>query len=811
MSRLLHDRRIKLPAAMICSGLFLLAGVRVSPAVEFANITVDGTGTATLPSGQSTGDFHLQGSGATGQIPVRIGASAADDAAGGILIPSVSENGRSVATSVGGSETIYATASSYATGGSLNIATHRAGANTDNTLFPDAAPFDADVAAAYFSFSDGWIGGSVSASSTSTGGVFDTFNLNGLAPGNISQNLFGNGDNVVTIPGVSDTRRQGIMLAAGGDNNNTYALATPTASGDGFLITTKANNTNGSAGVVGEAMTFVFVPRNTPGMTLGRVNGGNSALAPFAGFQSGDDVTFAWEAEGRYRMSIAGQSPSTGALLVTTHGSNDGDDGRASDNVITYQADGNDWIILAQDLANLNGNGQDTNESEFYFDFAFLPFSGGATGPGAVPALSSITNFSKSRTIAWNAQVTELSPGNAPGETLTTVPQGTSDVAVQPLGFNRGDNFYAIDGGLLAPSDGVVLASVREGLRDNSSTGGLTEYGIVSTALLDGEWQISTATANADPGTSTEFNINHAVAFFGANTGFQMGVDQKVDATTSLLDFTLSGGDLESNGVLLGNPSSNEDNFLTITPQGGAGMGWDIALLDNDTTPEQVLNPTGHDGFNYVYLPYDADNLVAGVVQASGSLISSTEQSEFTLTKVGAGEYKLTITGKTPETGMLLLNATAEGDGDNSVVYEPDPDGVSFRIIGVDHVTLDEINNQFLLPNPEDTGFSFAYIDFETPPSLAGGDDADFNGDGLVNGADFLIWQQGVGSGTQLSQGDANGSGNVDGVDLAVWESQFGTAGGNSAGAAAAVPEPTGWATALAGLVAAAALRRPRK
>jgi hypothetical protein len=54
--------------------------------------------------------------------------------------------------------------------------------------------------------------------------------------------------------------------------------------------------------------------------------------------------------------------------------------------------------------------------------------------------------------------------------------------------------------------------------------------------------------------------------------------------------------------------------------------------------------------------------------------------------------------------------------------------------------------------------------------------DADFDEDGLVDGADFLAWQLGVGAADPTpEQGDANGDGAVDGDDLAVWQEQFGS------------------------------------
>ncbi|MEM8944457.1 MAG: glycosyl hydrolase [Planctomycetota bacterium] len=69
---------------------------------------------------------------------------------------------------------------------------------------------------------------------------------------------------------------------------------------------------------------------------------------------------------------------------------------------------------------------------------------------------------------------------------------------------------------------------------------------------------------------------------------------------------------------------------------------------------------------------------------------------------------------------------------------------------------------------------------------------ADFDGSGLVDGADYLIWQRGIGQSGQLdnSAGDADGNGVVDADDLAIWRSQLGTNPNAPTSAAVAVPEP---------------------
>jgi hypothetical protein len=81
-------------------------------------------------------------------------------------------------------------------------------------------------------------------------------------------------------------------------------------------------------------------------------------------------------------------------------------------------------------------------------------------------------------------------------------------------------------------------------------------------------------------------------------------------------------------------------------------------------------------------------------------------------------------------------------------------------------------------------------------------DDADFDGDGDRDGADFLAWQSGFGinDGSALkADGDANNDGNVTAADLAVWESQFATS--NSVLASSAVPEPATWCAALVAML----------
>ncbi|HYO24642.1 MAG TPA: dockerin type I domain-containing protein [Lacipirellulaceae bacterium] len=89
--------------------------------------------------------------------------------------------------------------------------------------------------------------------------------------------------------------------------------------------------------------------------------------------------------------------------------------------------------------------------------------------------------------------------------------------------------------------------------------------------------------------------------------------------------------------------------------------------------------------------------------------------------------------------------------------------------------------------------------------------DADFDGDGLVNGSDFVLWQRGLGTlvGATNAQGDADGDGDVDRTDLTILTTAL-SAPPMALPSIAAVPEPGCAALAAGALAAWGAWRRQR-
>jgi hypothetical protein len=108
------------------------------------------------------------------------------------------------------------------------------------------------------------------------------------------------------------------------------------------------------------------------------------------------------------------------------------------------------------------------------------------------------------------------------------------------------------------------------------------------------------------------------------------------------------------------------------------------------------------------------------------------------------------------------------------------------------------LTNFFFRTNGNHSGSRTVYFDdvfYDTTgvvltsplPTLHAGD---FDGDGDVDGADFVAWQTNFPkeTGATLAQGDADGDGDVDGADFVVWQTNFPFP---SAPGASIVPEPT--------------------
>jgi hypothetical protein len=227
-----------------------------------------------------------------------------------------------------------------------------------------------------------------------------------------------------------------------------------------------------------------------------------------------------------------------------------------------------------------------------------------------------------------------------------------------------------------------------------------------------------------------------------------------------------------------------------------------------------------------ITLARDLTVLAAGIVSNSGSIALSRD-AKFTSGKYEWQLAALSTSNPGDDFGMLtvggnlslgnasklLLDFSALGaDGPNGTNAFWDTDH-SWKIID----TATNTSGKNFTP-PLAAVFAGGY--FKT--TVGTGDDlgdiflnyfaatfhpGDFDADGDVDGADFVVWQTNfpLASGAILGQGDADNDGDVDGADFVVWQTNFPF---NPGPGASPVPEPAGLLLGALSAIGLFALRR---
>jgi hypothetical protein len=331
----------------------------------------------------------------------------------------------------------------------------------------------------------------------------------------------------------------------------------------------------------------------------------------------------------------------------------------------------------------------------------FIPVAAGAL---SVPA-GATTNAAS----VW----TVVGTGPAPGNITVITPPNIADVGI------------GVSDGYLLASDGIMLATIRENRTAAPFfTAEVVQEGAFNSSGFGFINAMSVATADAPAGT--ERNGNVAVAFFpftGGWTGAHVGSGGGIEISNNVVQEDIStigtgryrvqlpGVHSQADGLLFGVGGANEDNYSTIAamPDGA----WEVSLIDNGAN-----FPTfGNDDFSFVYIPLSALNLVAGKINSNGTIDFGRSVGDYTVTRLGTGTYEITVLGKTPDTGVLVLNnvslVTSGGvtaAEDNYLTYAADATGTKFVIM-----TRDFPNSTL-----QDKDFAFAYIDYVNPPALVG-------------------------------------------------------------------------------------------
>lgn len=241
---------------------------------------------------------------------------------------------------------------------------------------PTGTAYNVDVAAAFFSYTHWWCGYARNSANT-PGGANDLFSGSpGLALGThfVDQ---GAGISTVDLRGLGvDSRTDGILLVTHGGDAPNYALSMVNSNNGTWSVYVKANNADGAANQRGP-VAFAFIPRTNTTVISGRFRGDGAVL-----LHSGDTPGFAIDnlGVGAWRLTIPGQSPATGVLLVSAEGGMSVN----QDNLVTCAPDGAGWVLESRDLPGSPPSLQ-TPTSQPVASFVFLPAP--LTARGLNPAM----------------------------------------------------------------------------------------------------------------------------------------------------------------------------------------------------------------------------------------------------------------------------------------------------------------------------------------------------------------------------------------------------------------------------------------
>jgi hypothetical protein len=236
---------------------------------------------------------------------------------------------------------------------------------------------NADFALVVFPFADGWLAGSVLPSGVIADNPAGAVCLNRQTPDADDQaGLYD-----LTVPGADSATAMLFVCGASNEDNVAAAISL----GDGWRVGVRDNGDDRYGGpqtFENDDFNFVVVDADGSGLPAGaRVVGFDGDTNPLTDISCGG-YTLVRAGVGAYRLTVAGQTPATGVLMLTANASvtlddPDGildEDAAPLDHYPSYRPDGDDFIIqiVALDEVNAPADGP--------YSSAFVPPGAGA-GP----------------------------------------------------------------------------------------------------------------------------------------------------------------------------------------------------------------------------------------------------------------------------------------------------------------------------------------------------------------------------------------------------------------------------------------------
>lgn len=301
-----------------------------------------------------------------------------------------------------------------------------------------------------------------------------------------------------------------------------------------------------------------------------------------------------------------------------------------------------------------------------------------------------------------------------------------------------------------AVSEGAIYTVTTEGsgfdvLRELASNGSEGEE-ISGPLVLQSEilWGVASFGGTHDGGTLFSYDLN-------------------ADTLTVLHHF----GDGDDGSVPVGGLMLNGGTLYGVTEQGGgSGLGTVFSIAVNGTGYQTLHDFTGGD--------FDGASPVGGLTLVGDKLFGVTREA-------GPSDLGAVFSMSTSGAGYELRHAFSGGDGATPLA------GLTY-------------DGQTLYGTTSEGGLGGGVVYSIDPQAVRG----DYNGDGVVDAADYTVWRDTLGSTSQLAA-DGDFSGTVNQADFDVWANRYGD---TASAFGVAAPEPTGTALCFAAVAALATIPR---
>ncbi len=361
------------------------------------------------------------------------------------------------------------------------------------------------------------------------------------------------------------------------------------------------------------------------------------------------------------------------------------------------------------------------------------------------------------------------------------------------------DGYLLGNGSPTGPIRGVTYAAGLGGLQGwgfNMDSGVFENGGGGSTELHLGH------AGDAEGGSEAVFNV--ASAFFPYEAGWKgawvegaadggatfQGASPDIDESevtwsAGQADIQLAGVDSSSDGMMFVAPASGSSTSRIAAGFPNASGGWTTTVrLDADVDTTGQTYQSNGENFQFLYVPYDANQLIGGQVDGStGNMVNSAGDNRFSITRTASGDYSLSVfesdgvTKKNDDSGMLILSVADTLVGDTTLgsrafmSYEFDSGSGDFvintrELMDVDPSNPDALDGYGNVFSGSDSDFYFAWVDFTNPLSLGGTPSGDFSGDGVWDCADINALTAAIAAGSTDLAFDMNGDGQVSLADV---------------------------------------------